>query len=58
MSENSIINSIHLFYVIDNFALDLMHVFFEGVPVYVNINHLITISLKYFLFEFLNFRKQ
>lgn len=59
IKEKSILNSIDTFNVVTNYAIDIMHDFFEGVCHY-DICHIITylIDLKYFSLKQLNTRKQ
>lgn len=58
--EESIFNTVHLFHVVENFSVDIMHDIYEGVGNY-NMCHIILklIDLKYFNLEkALNNRKQ
>lgn len=57
--EESIFNTVHLFHVVENFAVDIMHDIYEGIGNY-NMCHIILklIYLKYFNLETLNNRKQ
>lgn len=58
INENSIFNSFSQFHVTENFSVDLMHDFFEGVARY-NMAHIINylITQKYFSIDTINDRK-